>query len=89
MGLPPEDVARARCAAAALSSFLRWVNLTGWAALAIGNLQLIALTDETVLAAGLAWERGSPSYDPVKSGLRFSTNADTPSWKSCVCCRRP
>ena len=41
-----------------LSSFMRWVNLLGWSALAIGNLQLIAPTDETVLAAGLAWERG-------------------------------
>ena len=41
-----------------LSSFLRWVNLLGWAGLAIGNLQLVAPRDETVLAAGLAWERG-------------------------------
>jgi aspartyl-tRNA(Asn)/glutamyl-tRNA(Gln) amidotransferase subunit A len=41
-----------------LSSFLRWVNLLGWSALAIGNLQLVAPRDETVLAAGLAWERG-------------------------------
>jgi aspartyl-tRNA(Asn)/glutamyl-tRNA(Gln) amidotransferase subunit A len=41
-----------------VSGFLRWVNLIGWAALAIGNLQLIAPRDETVLAAGLAWERG-------------------------------
>lgn len=41
-----------------LSSFLRWVNLVGWAALAVGNLQLIAPADETVLGAGLAWERG-------------------------------
>ena len=39
-----------------LSSFVRWVNLTGWAGLAIGNLQLVAPDDETVLAAGLAWE---------------------------------
>jgi len=39
------------------SSFLRWVNLIGWAGLAIGNLQLVAPSDETVLAAGLAWER--------------------------------
>jgi aspartyl-tRNA(Asn)/glutamyl-tRNA(Gln) amidotransferase subunit A len=39
-----------------LSSFLRWVNLIGWAGLAVGNLQLIAPRDETVLAAGLAWE---------------------------------
>jgi aspartyl-tRNA(Asn)/glutamyl-tRNA(Gln) amidotransferase subunit A len=41
-----------------LSSFLRWVNLLGWAGLAIGNLQLVAPRDETVLAAGLALERG-------------------------------
>jgi aspartyl-tRNA(Asn)/glutamyl-tRNA(Gln) amidotransferase subunit A len=40
-----------------LSSFLRWVNLIGWAGLAIGNLQLVSPRDETVLAAGLAWER--------------------------------
>ena len=40
-----------------LSSFLRWVNLIGWAGLAIGNMQLVAPTDEIVLAAGLAWER--------------------------------
>ena len=40
-----------------LSSFLRWVNLIGWAGLAIGNMQFIAPDDETVLAAGLAWER--------------------------------
>jgi hypothetical protein len=41
-----------------LSSFLRWVNLTGWAGLAIGNMQLVAPRDEVVLGAGLAWERG-------------------------------
>jgi aspartyl-tRNA(Asn)/glutamyl-tRNA(Gln) amidotransferase subunit A len=41
-----------------LSSFMRWVNLTGWAGLAIGNLQLVAPHDETVLAAGLALEKG-------------------------------
>jgi aspartyl-tRNA(Asn)/glutamyl-tRNA(Gln) amidotransferase subunit A len=40
-----------------LSSFLRWVNLTGWAGLAIGNMQFIAPRDEVVIAAGLAWER--------------------------------
>ncbi|HST24399.1 MAG TPA: amidase [Gaiellaceae bacterium] len=40
------------------SEFLRWVNLIGWAGLAIGNLQLIAPHDETVLAAGLAYVRG-------------------------------
>jgi Asp-tRNA(Asn)/Glu-tRNA(Gln) amidotransferase A subunit family amidase len=40
-----------------LTSFLRWVNLIGWAGLAIGNMQLVAPTDEVALAAGLAWER--------------------------------
>ena len=39
------------------SSFLRWVNLIGWSGLAIGNMQLVAPHDETVLAAGLACER--------------------------------
>jgi aspartyl-tRNA(Asn)/glutamyl-tRNA(Gln) amidotransferase subunit A len=42
-----------------LAAFMRWVNLIGWAGLAIGNLQLIAPTDEVALAAGLAWERGA------------------------------
>ena len=42
----------------AFSQYARWVNLLGWAGLAIGNLQLVAPHDETVLAAGLAWERG-------------------------------
>ncbi len=41
-----------------LTSFLRWVNLIGWAGLAVGNMQLVAPRDEVVLAAGLAWERG-------------------------------
>ncbi len=40
------------------SSFMRWINLTGWAGLAIGNMQLAAPNDETVIAAGLALERG-------------------------------
>ena len=40
-----------------LSSFLRWVNLIGWAGLAVGNMQFVAPDDHTVLAAGLAWER--------------------------------
>ena len=54
---PPEDADEPEVRLP-LSSFMRWVNLLGWAALAIGNLQLIAPMDETVLAAGLAWERG-------------------------------
>ena len=41
-----------------LAAWLRPINLLGWAGLAIGNMQLIAPHDETVLAAGLAWERG-------------------------------
>ena len=54
--LPPEDADELEIRLP-LSSFLRWVNLTGWAGLAIGNMQLVAPHDETVLAAGLAWER--------------------------------
>ncbi len=54
---PPEDADELEVRLP-LSSFLRWVNLLGWAALAIGNLQLVAPADETVLAAGLAWARG-------------------------------
>jgi aspartyl-tRNA(Asn)/glutamyl-tRNA(Gln) amidotransferase subunit A len=41
-----------------LTAFTRPINLLGWAGLAIADLQLIAPQDETVLAAGLAWERG-------------------------------
>ena len=55
--LPPEDADELDIRLP-LTSFLRWVNLTGWAGLAIGNMQLIAPRDEVVLAAGLAWERG-------------------------------
>ena len=55
--LPPEE-ADELDVRLPLSSFMRWVNLLGWSALAIGNVQLIAPFDETVLAAGLAWERG-------------------------------
>ena len=54
----PSEDADERDVRLPLSSFLRWVNLLGWAGLAIGNLHLVAPHDETVLAAGLAWERG-------------------------------
>ena len=54
--LPPEDADELEIRLP-LTSFMRWVNLTGWAGLAIGNMQLIAPRDEVVLAAGLAWER--------------------------------
>jgi aspartyl-tRNA(Asn)/glutamyl-tRNA(Gln) amidotransferase subunit A len=55
--LPPED-SKESDVRLPLTHFMRWVNLTGWAGLAIGNLQIVAPYDETVLAAGLAWERG-------------------------------
>jgi aspartyl-tRNA(Asn)/glutamyl-tRNA(Gln) amidotransferase subunit A len=55
--LPPEDADELEVRLP-LTSFLRWVNLTGWAGLAIGDLQLVAPRDEVVLAAGLALERG-------------------------------
>jgi aspartyl-tRNA(Asn)/glutamyl-tRNA(Gln) amidotransferase subunit A len=54
--LPPED-ADELDVRLPLTSFLRWVNLVGWAGLAIGNMQLVAPRDEVVLAAGLAWEQ--------------------------------
>jgi len=56
IGLPAEDADELEVRLP-LSSFLRWVNLIGWAGLAVGNMQFIAPDDETVLAAGLAWER--------------------------------
>jgi len=55
--LPDEDVDELEIRLP-LSSFLRWVNLTGWAGLAVANTQFIAPRDDVVLAAGLAWERG-------------------------------
>jgi Asp-tRNA(Asn)/Glu-tRNA(Gln) amidotransferase A subunit family amidase len=54
--LPAEDVDELQVRIS-FPEWLRWVNFLGWAGLAIGNLQLIAPLDETVLAAGLAWER--------------------------------
>jgi aspartyl-tRNA(Asn)/glutamyl-tRNA(Gln) amidotransferase subunit A len=54
--VPPEDCDELEVRIP-FSAFLRPFNLLGWAALAIANLQLIAPHDETVLAAGLAWER--------------------------------
>jgi aspartyl-tRNA(Asn)/glutamyl-tRNA(Gln) amidotransferase subunit A len=56
--LPPEDCDELEVRIP-FSAWMRWVNLIGWAGLAIGNLQLIAPHDETVLGAGLAWERGA------------------------------
>jgi aspartyl-tRNA(Asn)/glutamyl-tRNA(Gln) amidotransferase subunit A len=55
--LPPEDADEMEVRLP-LTSFLRWVNLIGWAGLAVRDMQLVAPRDETVLAAGLALERG-------------------------------
>ena len=38
------------------AAFLRPFNVLGWAAIAIGDLQFVAPSDEVVLAAALAWE---------------------------------
>lgn len=54
--LPPEDCDELDVRIP-LTAFLRPTNILGWAGLAIADLQLIAPDDETVLAAGLAWER--------------------------------
>jgi aspartyl-tRNA(Asn)/glutamyl-tRNA(Gln) amidotransferase subunit A len=66
--LPPEDADELEIRLP-LSSFLRWVNLVGWAGLAIGNMQLVAPNDETVLAAGLAWEREHGPPEPAPPAL--------------------
>jgi aspartyl-tRNA(Asn)/glutamyl-tRNA(Gln) amidotransferase subunit A len=55
--IPPEDCDELDVRIA-VTAFLRPFNVIGWAALAIGDLQLIAPRDEVVLAAGLAWEQG-------------------------------
>ena len=41
------------------TAFLRPFNVLGWAAIAIGDLQLIAPSDEVVIGAALAWERAA------------------------------
>ena len=41
------------------TAFLRPFNVLGWAAIAIGDLQLLAPRDEVVLAAALAWEQAT------------------------------
>jgi Asp-tRNA(Asn)/Glu-tRNA(Gln) amidotransferase A subunit family amidase len=48
------------------TAFLRPFNVLGWAAIAVGDLQLIAPRDEAVLAAALAWERSEA--DEVRLG---------------------
>jgi aspartyl-tRNA(Asn)/glutamyl-tRNA(Gln) amidotransferase subunit A len=54
---PPEDCDELEVRIAC-TAFTRPINLLGWAGLAVGDMQLIARRDETVLAAGLACERG-------------------------------
>ena len=56
MPVPPVDCDELEVRIPA-TAFLRPFNVLGWAALAIGDLQLVAPRDEVVLAAGLAWER--------------------------------
>jgi Asp-tRNA(Asn)/Glu-tRNA(Gln) amidotransferase A subunit family amidase len=41
------------------TAFLRPFNVLGWAAIAIGDLQFVAPSDEVVLAAALAWEHAA------------------------------
>jgi aspartyl-tRNA(Asn)/glutamyl-tRNA(Gln) amidotransferase subunit A len=53
--LPPEDCDELDIRIPA-TAFLRPFNVLGWAAIAIGDLQLVAPSDEVVLAAALAWE---------------------------------
>ena len=64
MELPAEDADEPE-ARAQLAAFLRPFNFLGWAGLAIGNLQLVAPHDETVLAVGLAWEAAGHPIQPV------------------------
>jgi aspartyl-tRNA(Asn)/glutamyl-tRNA(Gln) amidotransferase subunit A len=56
--LPPEDCDELDVRLP-LTAFLRPFNVIGWAGLAIGDLQIVAPADATVLAAGLAWEAAS------------------------------
>jgi Asp-tRNA(Asn)/Glu-tRNA(Gln) amidotransferase A subunit family amidase len=53
---PPDDVWEPDVRIA-MSEFTRPFNYLGWAAAALGPLQLAGPRDETVLAAALAWER--------------------------------
>jgi aspartyl-tRNA(Asn)/glutamyl-tRNA(Gln) amidotransferase subunit A len=53
--LPPEDCDELQVRLE-LSAFLRPFNVLGWAAIAIGDLQLTAPSDERVLAAALTYE---------------------------------
>jgi hypothetical protein len=63
--IPPEDCDELEVRIP-FSAFLRPVNLLSWAGLAIGNMQLVAPYDETVLTAGLAWEAAhGPPAPPV------------------------
>jgi aspartyl-tRNA(Asn)/glutamyl-tRNA(Gln) amidotransferase subunit A len=62
--LPPEDCEELEVRIP-LTAFLRPFNVLGWAALAIGDLQLIAPRDEVVLAAGLAWQQADGVSAPA------------------------
>jgi aspartyl-tRNA(Asn)/glutamyl-tRNA(Gln) amidotransferase subunit A len=53
--IPPADVSELEVRLP-LSAFARPFSYLGWAAIAIGDLQLAGRDDATVLSAGLAWE---------------------------------
>jgi aspartyl-tRNA(Asn)/glutamyl-tRNA(Gln) amidotransferase subunit A len=55
-GIPVADCDELKIRAAA-TAFCRPFNILGWSALAIGEIQLVAPTDEVVIAAGLLWEQ--------------------------------
>ena len=54
--IPPIDVSELEVRIT-FSMWTRPFNYLGWAAIALGELQLVAPRDETVLAAALAWEQ--------------------------------
>jgi Asp-tRNA(Asn)/Glu-tRNA(Gln) amidotransferase A subunit family amidase len=77
--LPPEDCDEL-AERLALSAFMRPFNVLGWAAIAIGDLQLAAPSDEVVLAAALAWENayGEMSVVPLADGSPSGTAEPKP-----------
>ena len=74
------------------TAFLRPFNVLGWAAIAIGDLQLIAPSDEVVLGAALAWERaayGLTSAMSSAAGRVTSTFEPKPAYEVSMMIRDP
>jgi aspartyl-tRNA(Asn)/glutamyl-tRNA(Gln) amidotransferase subunit A len=67
--LPPEDVPESEVRFQ-ISAYLRWVNMIGWAALAIGNLQLIVAA-----RGGRARRRARVGARVAVSALRIRASA--------------